>query len=280
MVDVMQLCGLSQGTQGVYLACVKGLAEYYERRPDQISRDEVQEYLLYLIEDRGLAHSTYNCAVTAFRLFYRKVLGKTDVELWIPRRKEAQKLPDILSFDELARLFAAATRPKHRALLMTMYAAGLRVSEAVNLQVGDIDSGRMMIHVREGKGRKDRYTLLTQRLRGELRQYWRLEQPRAWLFPGANPGQPVTAGSAMKMFTLIKEKAGITKPGGVHMLRHCFATHLLEQGVDLRTIQGLMGHASIQSTARYLRIVGNRVKEEHSLLELVRMPAEDKAAAA
>ncbi|MBM4353395.1 MAG: integrase [Deltaproteobacteria bacterium] len=278
MLDVMNLCGLSESTRGVYLRAMEQLAHYYGRRPDELGRQEVQDYLRYLVSDRGVSHSTFNCAVAAFRLFYRKVLGRVDVEVWIPRRRKEQKLPEILSFEELARLFEAARRPRNRALLLTVYAAGLRASEAVRLQVGDIDSDRMVIRVRQGKGNKDRYTVLSQRLLVELRAYWRLERPRGCLFPGRLPERPMSPRTAQKIFYDAKHRAGITKEGGLHMLRHCFATHLLEQGVDLRTIQGLLGHSSIQSTARYTRMVANRVGEDQSLLELVRMPG--KAAAA
>jgi len=272
MQEVMTLCGLSDSTREVYLRAVEKLALHYNRRPDELGRDQVQRYLLHLIEDCGATHSTVNCVVAGLRLFYGKVLGRTDVAVWIPRRRAAQKLPDVLSGEELARLFAAAVMPKHRTLLMTAYAGGLRVSELVRLQVSDIDSERMLIHVRQGKGKKDRYTVLSQRLLKDLREYWRIEKPPVWLFPGVSRDGPMAVSTAQNAFKRAKERGGITKRGGIHMLRHGFATNLLEHGVELRTIQGLLGHASVGSTSRYVRMTATRVGEEHSLLDLIPLP--------
>ena len=175
------------------------------------------------------------------------VLDRKDLVLAIPPRKTPQYLPEILSAQELQRLFDIEN-PKHRAILMTTYAAGLRVSEVVRLRVTDIDSHRMMIRVEEGKGEKDRYTILSQRLLQELRVYWKIHRPSRWLFPGQKPDTPIGPRTAQKVFTKAKTRAAIRKPGGIHLLRHSFASHLLEAGVDLRTIQLLMGHSSILST--------------------------------
>jgi site-specific recombinase XerD len=191
---------------------------------------------------------------------------------WIPRRREPQKLPEILSREELLRLFAAATAPRDHALLLTTYAAGLRVSEVTRLQVGDIDSGRMVIRVRQGKGNKDRETVLSKALLTELRTYWKLEKPSPWLFPGEKKDQPMTTKTALGIYTDAKELAGVAKAGGIHSLRHGFAVGLLEHGVPVRTIQMLMGHSSILSTMRYLRLTAHKVGEEHSLLDLIRVP--------
>jgi len=227
-----------------------------------------------LIEGGDCSHSTQNCIVAGLRLFYQRVLQRTDAELWIPRRKEPQTLPEVLSFEEVGRLFASARNPKHRALLMTVYAAGLRAHEAVHLQLGDIDSGRMVIRVREGKGRKDRYTVLTQALLRELRAYWKLERSERWLFPTTTQTQPLTVGTAGKIYAEAKERAGITKHGGIHTLRHCFATHLIEEEVPVRTVQVLLGHSSMRSTSRYIHVARTEVGEEHSLLDRVRAAAE------
>ena len=279
MLEVMQLCGLRPGTQQVYLDAVKGLAEYHGRGPAGLSREDVQKYLLYLVEERGLAHSTTNCRVAALRFLYQRVLGRTDVEVWIPRRREAQRLPEVLSYGELDRLFQACTTVRDEALLKVMYAAGLRVSEATALQLRDIDSERMQIRVREGKGNKERCTVLTQALLLELRHYWKSARPQEWLFPGDKPGRPLTTGTASRFFVDAKARAGIVKKGGVHMLRHCFATHLLEQGVKLHTIQVLLGHRSLKSTARYAHVVAGQVGEEHSLLEWVGRHAQEAVTA-
>lgn len=269
MVGVMQLCGLSQGTQQIYLKAVERLALHYMRSPDRITPEEVQAFLASLVEKEKLSHSTQNCIVAGLRLFYRRVLLRPDVELWIPRRRSPQRLPEILSVEEVRQLLSATTNPKHRALLMTVYASGLRSSEAVRLQLSDIDSSRMVIRIRSGKGDKDRYTILTQALLLELRAYWKLEQPAEWLFPGEAPARPLNRKSAGRAFTAAKKRAGITKEGGIHTLRHCFATHLLEQGVPVRTVQVLLGHSSTRSTGRYIRMARADLSEKHSLLDRV-----------
>ena len=275
MVGVMQLCGLSQGTQQIYLKAVERLALHYMRSPDRITPEEVQAFLVSLLENEKLSHSTQNCIVAGLRLFYQRVLLRPDVEMWIPRRRSPQRLPEILSVEEVRRLLAATTNQKHRALLMTVYAAGLRSSEAVRLQLSDIDSSRMMIRIRIGKGDKDRYTILTQALLRELRAYWKLERPSEWLFPGKSPTCPLARNTTGKFFVAAKKRAGITKDGGIHTLRHCFATHLIEQGVPVRTVQVLLGHSSMRSTNRYIHMARTEVGEEHSLLDRVLGPREN-----
>jgi integrase/recombinase XerD len=199
---------------------------------------------------------------------------RSDVELWIPRRRSPQRLPEVLSVEEVGRLLAATTNPKHRALLMTVYAAGLRSSEAVRLQLSDIDSSRMVIRIRGGKGDKDRYTILTQALLRELRAYWKLERPPEWLFPGESSKLPLVRETAGKIFVAAKKRAGITKEGGIHTLRYCFATHMIEQGVPVRTVQVLLGHSSMRSTNRYIQMARTEVGEEHSLLDQILGPRE------
>lgn len=269
MVDVMEMCGLSQGTQGEYLRSVSKLADFHQCSPAKLDRDEVQEYVLYLIRDRKLSHSTINCQVAAFRFLYGRVLGRSDVDLWIPRRREPQRLPEVLSYEELDSLFASCRTVRDSALLKTTYSAGLRVSEVTRLALSDIDSQRMQIRIRGGKGQKDRYTILTQGLLLELRTYWRAERPQGYLFPGEPSDTPLTTGAACRAFVAAKERAGIVKKGGIHMLRHCFATHLLEEGVELHTIQVLMGHRSLRSTTRYARLRANLVDRNCCLLERV-----------
>ncbi len=270
MVDVMQLCGLSRGTQGIYVNAVAQLARFYGRSPDQITPEEVQGYLVHLMKEERYSHSMHNCIVSGLRFFYRRVLQRPDVELWIPRRRTPQRLPEVLSFEELQQLFAAARTSKQRALLMTTYAAGLRVSEVTHLQVGDIDSTRMVIRIRQGKGAKDRYTILTQALLLELRAYWKEERPRTWLFPSTDPEVPMSRGAAGRLYSQAKKRAGITKSGGIHSLRHCFATQLIESGVPTQTVQVLLGHSSARSTARYVHVARAKVEEQYSLLERVR----------
>jgi integrase/recombinase XerD len=269
MEDVMDLCGLADGTRVLYLKSVENLAVYFKRSPDELTLDEVQRYLMYLIKERGYAPSTYKGQASALRFFFERVLGRTDVHLWVPRRRQPQKLPEVLNHVELNRLFAAATHPRDKALLMTPFACGLRVSEVSHLRISDIDSVRMLVRVREGKGNKERYTVLHQALLVVLRRHWSIGRPQTWLFPGDKLGQPITSGSVLRIYKKAMENAGITKRGGIHCLRHCFATYLLEQGVELRVIQALMGHRSITSTARYTHLVANKIGEEYSLLDLV-----------
>ena len=212
-------------------------------------------------------------AVSAFRFFYVEVLGRERTDLPMPPRKKPTKLPEVLSRQELERLFACARPPRNRTLLMTTYAAGLRVSEVTSLKVSDIDSKRMMIRVEQGKGAKDRYTILSPRLLEELRAYWKLCQPHTWLFPAArDSSRKMDSSMAQKIYYVTKHRAGITRGHGIHTLRHCFATHLLEAGVDLRTIQSLMGHTSITTTMRYLQVRSEMLDAKSSLLDLLSTP--------
>jgi len=269
MVREMQLRRLAPSTQEAYARAVWGLAAFYRRAPDQLGSEEVKSYLLYVMNERGLNWSTVNIVCAGIRFFYSQTLGRSDVSASIPPRKTPRRLPEVLSGEEVGRLFAATGNLKHRALLMTTYAAGLRVSELVHLQVQDIDRDRKMLRVRAGKGEKDRYTVLSPRLLVELRAYWRVDKPATWLFPGAVAGQPMARGTAAKVYRDAKQKAGITKQGGIHTLRHCFATHLLEAGVDVRTIQLLMGHRSIRTTIHYVHLTAKKLASTPSPLDLL-----------
>ena len=273
MSEEMQLRRFSPKTQEAYLAAIAGLAKHYHQSPDHLTPAEVQAYLLHLTVGRGLSWSSCNVAVSAFRFLFVEVLGRDRAELSIPPRQKPTKLPEILSRQELDRLFACAAAPNHRALLRTTYAAGLRVSEVVRLKVSDLDSARMLIRVEQGKGSKDRYTLLSPQLLEELRLYWRLYRPPLWLFPSTDPQRQMHIGRAQKVYYQAKAHAGITKGGGIHTLRHCFATHLLEAGVDLRTIQSLMGHTSITTTMRYLQVRRQLLGSRQQLMDLLASPA-------
>jgi len=268
----MVLRGLAVRTRDSYLAAVAGLARYAGKRPDRLTDREVQAYLLYLIQERHLAWSSCNVAAQALRFFYHTTLGHAHTRFTIPAPKQPSKLPAILSREDVSRLLTAATYPKHRALLMTRYGAGLRVSEVVHLQVVDLDGDRHAIHVRHGKGGKDRYTLLSERLLAELRAYWRQDRPRPWLFPTRDGRRPMHPGTAQKIYYTVKARAQITKQGGIHALRHAFATHLLETGTDLRTIQELLGHHQISTTMRYLHLAQKQVLGQRSPLDLLGLP--------
>lgn len=272
MIRDMQLRRFSARTQETYLSVVERFARHYRQSPDRIPSEKAQDYILHLLNERRLSWSTCDVHANGLMFFYRVVLGQPNA-LTLPPRRHAQRLPEILSASEVERLFAATSDLKHRVMFMVAYGGGLRLNELTHLKVTDIDSKRMLIRVEQAKGNKDRYTLLSQRLLRELRAYWQAYRPKTWLFPGKTPDTPLHESSVQKAIILAKIKAGIRKGGGIHVLRHCFATHLLEAGTDLRTIQNLMGHKSIQTTARYTRITANRVRQTASPLDLLVRPS-------
>lgn len=273
MLNDLRVRNLAENTQKSYLQAVTGLARYYRRSPDQLAVREVQDYLLYLSQERHLAWKSCNTIRHGLRFFYRVTLERPATEFYLPCAKEPSKLPEILSHEELVRLFTVTTNRKHRALLMTTYAAGLRASEVTRLRVTDIDSTRGCIRVEQGKGRKDRYVPLAPRLLTQLREYWRRERPPQWLFPGTRIDHPMSRDAAWQIYVKARDRAGITKAGGLHLLRHCFATHLLEAGTELVVIQRLLGHSSIRSTLRYLHLAQERTAATTSPLELLEFPA-------
>jgi site-specific recombinase XerD len=276
MIKQMELRRFAPRTQTQYLRHVYDLAKYYHRSPDKISDAMVQDYIHYLLVERKWSWSTVNIASSSIRFFFRFVLGRLDLNVSIPARKTPQTLPDILSKQEIVRLFECARDLKERAIMMTGYGSGLRVSEIVRLKVTDIDSERMMIKVNFGKGEKDRYTILSPRLLDELRLYWRSYHPESWLFPRPNKTKHLSTASVFEFFREAKKKAGIKKKGGIHLLRHCFATHLLEAGVDIRTIQYLLGHTSLRTTAHYLLVTTKVLEATQSPLDLLDFPAPEK----
>jgi site-specific recombinase XerD len=207
----------------------------------------------------------------AIRFFYVDTLGWSPIELNLPPRPAHKQLPKVLSVEQLEHLFATTDNPKHRALLMTTYAAGLRVSEVVRLQVNDIesDASRMLIRINQGKGNKDRYSLLSERLLVELRAYWKIECPRPWLFPGSKAHQPMPSGTAQKIYNQARGRAGIEQGSGIHTLRHSFATHLFDAGVDPHTLQLLLGHRSIKTTLKYVHVSRRHLVHVKSPLDLL-----------
>jgi integrase/recombinase XerD len=266
--------GMAVRTQQSYISAVKQFAKHFGRRPDLITNEETQQYLLYLLQERKLAHSSCNIVCSALEFFYRTTLKRRETEFCLPRPKLPAKLPQILSREEVALLIEKTTNVKHRALLMATYGGGLRLQEVCQLKGADIDSGRMTLRVEQGKGAKDRYTLLSPRLLAELRRYWCVYHPKLWLFPSPRaPEQPLSKHTAHRIFHAAKDRAGITKAGGIHALRHAFATHLLEAGVDVHTIQRLMGHGSLSTTARYFHLAQKHLSGTASPLELLGRPA-------
>jgi len=260
MYDAMLVRGFALRTQQSYVEAVAKLARFYRTSPDKLTPDQVEAWLLHLITERKLSYSTINQAASACRFFYGTVLKRERSTFAVPMAKTPQRQPEIFGRAELSALFAATTNLKSRTLLMTIYAAGLRVKEACTLRVTDIDSqpDRMCLRVRQGKGGRDRYTLLTPTLLQTLRQYWRVEHPKDWLFPNRDHSAHIDVQGAQRRFYQARSTAGISKSGGIHTLRHCFATHLLETGVDLVTIQKLLGHHHVSTTANYLHLVSTQ----------------------
>lgn len=266
----LKLRGLALRTQETYIAAVAALAKHYGCSPDVLSVEQVQSYILYLLEDRKLAWSSCNQAICAFRFFYGITLKRASFALEIPHGRTPQRQPEILSRSEVKRVLDAAERRLDHVLLKTTYAAGLRVSEVIALRWTDIDSGRMTLRVEQGKGAKDRYTVLSASLLTQLRDYWKHGRPRGpWIFTGRDSDAPICDSSVQRIYTRTKRRAGITKRGGIHALRHAFATHLLEAGVDLHTIQQFMGHSSLSTTQRYLHLTQAHLKERATALDLL-----------
>ncbi len=259
--------GMAVRTRETYLAAVTRLARHYDRSPDRLSPQEVQAYLVHMLRDEKLAWSTCSIAVHAFRFLYHTTLGRPESTFTIPGPKQPQRLPEILSPVEVRRVLESAANRKQRAVLATTYGAGLRVSEVVRLQLHHLDAERMSLRVEQGKGAKDRDTLLSPRLLEELRAYWREYRPALWLFPARDGKRPMDTSTAQKFYYAAKRQAGITKRGGIHALRHAFATHLLEAGTDLHTIQRLLGHGDIRTTMRYFHLARRTVLKTLSPLE-------------
>ena len=273
MKQEMILVGLAESTQEIYLKAVLQLYDYYKRKPLQkLSEQEIKDYLLYLKQKRKLAPNTYNTQIYGLRFFYGITLRRPLFKLQLPTTKVTYKLPDILNANEVERIIKATGNVKHRTLLMLIYSAGLRVSEAVKLRLSDIDSQRMTLHIRNAKGGKDRYVLLSPKMYQALRHYWKQCKFSDYLFTGQKePNQPLSVERASQIFKSAKARAGITKSGGIHSFRHAFATHLLESGADLFAIKALLGHSSIQSTVRYLDFVPNRHQNLVSPLEHLKL---------
>jgi len=274
MDEAMVLRGFAPRTRETYLACVRALAKHYRKAPDLLDGPKLQAYLLHLITERKLAYASVNQAACACRFLFGTVLRQRKVWLDIPMAKVPKRLPVVLPRADITRLFAACGNLRTRTVLMTTYAAGLRVSEVCALHLADIESApdRMCIKLRHAKGGKDRYTLLSPRLLDTLRLYWRICRPRIWLFPNKAGDGPLFDQTAQRMYRAACAAAGLANAAGIHTLRHSFATHLLEAGVDLHTIQRLLGHGHISTTMRYLHLAQHRLTGTTSPLELLDSP--------
>ncbi len=254
MIQDMQLRNFAPGTVSVYVNCVARFAKHFGRSPESRGPEAVRAYLLHLIEQPHISWGYYNLHLQALRFLYNVTLGRPAVIEHVACPRRPKRLPVVLGPDELTRFFAAVGSLKHRATLMTAYAAGLRVAEVAALRVRDIDSHRMVLRVQQGKGRKDRYVMLSPKLLELLRAYWKAARPDTWLFPNRDGDGPITTGAVMKACRQARRASGLEKHVTVHTLRHSFATHLLEAGIDLRTIQVLLGHDSPRTTAVYTHV--------------------------
>lgn len=271
MIQDLQIRNRSPYTIKQYVFAVSKFAQYFGKSPEDLGPEEIRAYQLQLLS-KNIAWNTFNVVVCALRFLYRVTLKKDWRMEEIPYPRRERKLPIILSPDEIRRFLDSIPNLKHRAALVTAYAAGLRVSEVARLKISDIDSKRMVLRVEQGKGRKDRYVMLSPRLLELLRAYWREERPSGWLFPGAKPGSHLSVRSLQTVCQNARAESGLGKRTTMHSLRHAFATHLLESGTDLRTIQLLLGHRSLATTARYMHVAINRTCSASSPFDLIAPP--------
>ena len=264
----MDLQGFSLKTKRLYLSHVDRFTRHYARSPEMMGEEEIRSFLHHLISERGLSQAYINQAYSALKFLYVTTLDRTWDIRRIPRSKQHKKLPLVLSQDQVRDILSATPSLKYYALFTTLYSAGLRTDEAAHLKVADIDSNRMLIRVNQGKGNKDRYTLLAKRTLPVLRQYWSEYRPQEWLFPAQHHNRRISPRSIQKAFKDACANAGIRIPATPRTLRHSFATHLLDEGVDLYFIQQLLGHASIRTTVVYLHVSGKRLADVKSPLDL------------
>jgi site-specific recombinase XerD len=269
MIEDLRVRNYAPGTIDLYIRSVARFAQYFGKPPDQPGPEHIREYQNLLLETKKASWGNFNAAVCSLRFFYKVTLGKPWLIEHIPFPKKERKLPVVLSFDELREFFQAVANLKHRTVLMTMYASGLRIAEALALELHDIDSRRMVIRVRQGKGRRDRYTILPETLLGQVRDYWKTFRPQPLLFPGKTSGRPMTQNSMHRAIRRIRKKIGLHKHVRTHTMRHCFATHLLEAGTDLRAIQVLLGHRSLNTSAVYLHVAAGALRCDGKPIDLL-----------
>jgi site-specific recombinase XerD len=272
MLEDMQIRNLSKETQISYVNHVVRFARYFRRSPEHLGLEDIRTYQLHLLNDRQLAATSVAGAVAALRFLYQITLKREWRFDAIAAPKRGDTLPVVLSPEEVVRFLGCVADPKHRVILTTCYAGGLRLSEALHLRVDDVDSGRMILRVAHGKGNRDRYVMLSPTLLEELRTWWRATRPSTWLFPGQRPGQPMDKGAVQWACRLARVRSRLTKPVTPHSLRAAFAVHLLEAGTDVRTIQLLLGHHRLETTARYLRLATTKVCSATSPLDLLPRP--------
>jgi len=267
MIQDMRLHDLAEATQRTYVDAVRNLARHYDRSPDKLTEDEIRQFFVHLSQTQGRAKSTIRVHLFAIKFLFRHTLRRPLPVLDLIRLRRDGKLPVVLSREEARQLLAQIRHPTARMSVLVMYTCGLRVSEAVHLRAEDIDSRRMVVCVRGGKGGKDRYVPLPQRTLKVLRAYWAERHPAYWLFPDGSGSKPIRREAVLKCVRAAAREAGLTKPVCCHTLRHSYATHLLEEGVDLRSIQGLLGHRSIRSTIIYLHLTQRAMKNVHRSID-------------
>ena len=273
MIEDMQIRHLSPRTIRTYIDHIAKFAQHFNKSPELLGSEEIRQYQLHLIHTRHVSWSAYNQAACALRFLYRITLKKQMEIEDIPFPRQERRLPVILSPAEVLRFLDSITSLKYRAILMTAYAAGLRISEVTRLRVSDIDSQRMVIRIEQGKGHKDRYVMLSPALLSVLRLYWQAARPTTWLFPSRKPDQPISLTAVQKACRRAARDAGLSKHVTVRTLRHCFATHLLEAGANVRVIQALLGHQCVQTTERYTHVSTGTVRATHSPLDLLALPS-------
>jgi integrase/recombinase XerD len=271
MAEDLRIRNYSPRTVGCYVSMMARFTREFGKPPAQLGPDEIRTFQLRMIEKK-LSWSLFNQAVCAIKFFYRVTLPRDFAVEQVPFAKCKRSLPTVLSVDEVRRLLETPRCPKHRAVLSLIYGTGARLNEATHLRVGDIDGERMTVHIRHGKGGKARMVPMSAALRDLLRSYWLVERPREYLFPGKEPGRPLHATSVQKACTQAQLRARIDKPVGPHVLRHSYATHLLELGVDLRTIQRLLGHSSLSTTAIYTHVTGRLLDGANKAIDLLAIP--------
>ena len=271
MIEDMTIRQFGSKTQHDYVRVVADFARFLDRSPDQAEPEDLRRYQLRLAAE-GASPAKMNAAVSALRFFFKVTLGRQGHGERLATVRKEDRLPEVLSPEEVALLLHCAPSLKHKAALSVAYGCGLRVSEIVHLKVADIDSARMLVRVEQGKGRKDRYVMLSPELLELLRAWWRMARPQGWLFPGRDPGQPITPRQLNRALKAAAASAGLDKPVSMHTLRHCFATHLLERQTDVRVIQALLGHKKLDTTARYTRVAIKTLGAVQSPLTHLRSP--------
>lgn len=270
MKEDLLLKAYSPHTQSAYLRCARHFARHYMRSPEEMGEKEIRGFLLHLVRDRKAAPATQDMYVNALKFLYNITLKRPEVVKDLSHPKRPKTLPVILSPEEVLRVFAAIRSVKHKAIIATAYAAGLRISEVCGLRIADIDSQRRRIHVRSGKGKKDRYVMLGESLLALLRQYYQKARPKGeYLFPGYKPHRPICTTAVNQVLRKVVRETGLAKRVTMHTLRHCFATHLMEAGTDIRILQVLLGHSSIRTTLRYTHITDRLVQKLVSPLDMV-----------